>query len=230
MDRRERSGNQLAAMIAYGEELQSRLWTALPCIVQGFDPTKKTITAQCALQVQAQKPDGSFVPMNFPPFVDVPVFFPSGGGMTLTFPIKVGDECLVVFASRCIDGWWASGCPAGQGPVQPPVPIQTQPQLEFRMHDLSDGFAFVGISSVPNVPASISTSAVELRNADQSMVVRLNPTSKQIDVTTSGVLNLTAATVNIRSTGNNTNIDGKTFLTHQHSGVQAGGSNTGGVA
>ena len=31
--------------------------------------------------------------------------FPGGGGFALTFPVAAGDECLVVFASRCIDDY-----------------------------------------------------------------------------------------------------------------------------
>src|SRR5260363_73502 len=47
--------------------------------------------------------------VELPLLGDVPVFFPRGGGCTLTFPVQKGDECVVVFASRCIDGWWQSG-------------------------------------------------------------------------------------------------------------------------
>ena len=65
----------------------------------------------------------------------MPVVFPGGGGFALTFPVAAGDECLVVFASRCIDAWWQSG-----GVGEP---------MEPRMHDLSDGFALIGVRSQP---------------------------------------------------------------------------------
>ncbi|MFW8450019.1 Gp138 family membrane-puncturing spike protein, partial [Klebsiella pneumoniae] len=69
---------------------------------------------------------GAQVSVNLPLLVDVPVVFPRGGGCTLTFPVKPGDECLVIFADRCIDFWWQSGG------IQEPV--------DERMHDLSDAF------------------------------------------------------------------------------------------
>ena len=55
----------------------------------------------------------------------------------LTFPVKPGDECLLVFNERCIDGWWQSG-----GSSEP---------LDYRQHDLSDAVAIMGISSLPQV-------------------------------------------------------------------------------
>jgi hypothetical protein len=69
--------------------------------------------------------------------------FPRGGGCTLTFPVKEGDECLVIFADRCIDFWWQSGG------IQEPV--------DGRMHDLSDAFCIVGPQSQAKKISGIST-------------------------------------------------------------------------
>lgn len=93
-----------------------------------------------------------------------------GGGCTLTFPIAEGDECLVIFASRCIDAWWTAG--------------GVQVQSEFRMHDLSDGFAIVGPFSQATKISGWSTSAVQLRSNDGEAYLQLNPTSHEIDIVT----------------------------------------------
>lgn len=87
----------------------SGLWVSIPCIVENSDPEAVTVTAQPTIQLQVGQPDGSIILVDLPLLQDVPVMFPRGGGCTMTFPIKPGDECLVVFASRCIDGWWQSG-------------------------------------------------------------------------------------------------------------------------
>ena len=204
MDRRERLNDQPTAMLAAFDGFQSQVWTALPGLIQSFDPTKMTAVVRLALRVQIQSPDGSWAWQEIQPLLDCPVVFPSGGGCFLTFPIAQNDECLVVFASRCIDAWWQSG--------------GVQNQAEFRMHDLSDGFCLPGPRSVPNVPAAISTTKVELRNASGSAKVSLDPAS--------GVVDVTGTTVNITGT---LVINGVAYTAHKHSGVQSGGSQTGGV-
>ncbi|HVT06739.1 MAG TPA: Gp138 family membrane-puncturing spike protein [Polyangia bacterium] len=89
----------------------------------------------------------------------MPVYFPAGGGFVLTLPVAQGDECLVVFSERAIDNWFAHG--GIQGPS------------EFRLHDYSDGFAFVGFASKPNAIPVVATDAVELRTRDGTTVFRL---------------------------------------------------------
>lgn len=115
-------------------------------------------------------PDGSTQSVNLPMLLDCPVGWQGGGGVTLTFPINPGDECLVVFASRCIDAWWALG--------------GIQEQAELRMHDLSDGFAFVGVRSKPRSFA-VSTDAAQLRTDDGLAYVEVNPTTHGIKAHTS---------------------------------------------
>jgi len=178
MDRRERAGDPQAALLAAFKGMQSEIYTALPCLIQSFDPAKRTVTAQPTIQAQAQNPDGSFKWVSLPILPDVPVYFPEGGGVTLTFPIKKGDEALVVIANRCIDAWWQSG--------------GIQVQADIRMHDLSDGFAFVGISSVPRVISAISTTRAQLRSNDGQAFVELDPSSHFIRARTTGGITLDA--------------------------------------
>jgi hypothetical protein len=131
---------------------QARIWTAMPAIVQSVDFTKMTCVCQIAIQGRAEDPAGNLEWQNISVLHDVPICFPSGGGFVVTTPIMAGDEVLVVFASRCIDSWWQNG-----GYANKPI--------EYRMHDLSDGFAIPGPRSVPNVPESVSTTDLQIRNA-----------------------------------------------------------------
>jgi hypothetical protein len=236
MDRRELLDDPMTAMIAAFAGFKSELWSALPGIIQGFDPVTQTCSIQPAIRYQVQQTDGTWVWVNLPVLVDCPVIFPSGGGATLTFPLKPADECLVIFSQRCIDAWWQSG---GIGN-----------QVEFRMLDPSDGFCLPGPNSKPNVPGGISTTAVELRTDDGGAKVSINTTSKAITLSTTGALTasaggavsvsaggavsvsagggITLAATNINITGA-LNVNGAPYLAHAHSGVQGGPSNTGGV-
>lgn len=184
---------------------QASIWTAMPGIVESFDASEMTATIQVAIQAQAQAPDGSFSWVNLPVLIHCPVQFPAGGGFTLTFPVVAGDECLVVFASRCIDSWWQSG--------------GVQPQAEFRMHDLSDGFAFLGFRSQPRKISGISSDATQLRSDDGSCYVELGA-GHQVNIVAPGGINLTGPV-----TANGHRID----ETHVHSGVTTGGGDTGPV-
>jgi len=134
---------------------------ALPGFIQSFDATKQTAVVQPAInRIWIADDDGNgggSIPI--PLCSDVPVQFPRGGNGILTFPVAAGDECLLVFAERAIDNWWANG--------------GKQDPSEFRMHDYSDGFALLGFSSVPRVVTNISTDGVELRTLDGQTMFRL---------------------------------------------------------
>lgn len=176
MNRKERINSLQTALLASLQGWQSDIWTTLPVRIESFDPVKKTCSAQPLIKAQfTDERTGSQTWVTLPLLVDCPVHFPSGGGYTLTFPLTQGDEALAVFASRCIDDWWQSGG------------IGIQPTL--RMHDLSDGFIFAGISSVPNVHPDISIESVQLRNQSGDTYVEIQGTS----------VNVFANTVNINA-------------------------------
>lgn len=96
----------------------------------------------------------------------------------MTFPVKAGDECLVVFADRCIDFWWQSGG------IQEPV--------DDRMHDLSDAFCIVGPQSQARKISGINTSATQLRSDDGSTYFELNPDTRKIKIVAPGGLDVVA--------------------------------------
>ncbi|HEY8355734.1 MAG TPA: Gp138 family membrane-puncturing spike protein [Methylophilaceae bacterium] len=169
MDRRERAPEPEEVIRLALDARFAQAWTAMPGIIQSFNPQAMTCEVQPAINGWQRNQDGTFSPLQMPLLLDCPVFFPSGGGATLTFPIKPGDECLVVFASRCIDAWWQLGG------------IQSQPDL--RMHDLSDGFVFAGVRSQPR-RFTVDTDAAQLRSDDGQAYIELNPTTHDIKVMT----------------------------------------------
>jgi len=227
MDRRERFENLQELFIAALDGRQRELWTALPCIIQSFNTTALTCTALPQIPVPVEDPQtGANNWVNLPLLIDVPVYFPNGGGYTLTFPIAKGDEALVIFASRCIDSWWYYG-----RNVNP---------TELRMHDLSDGFAFVGIRSQTRLLTNVSATSTQLRSETGNTLIDLKETSGTGTVTVTSanvVLNTTNTTINssgtialngnVASTGTFTNNGHSIGSTHEHSGVQSGSNNSG---
>ena len=162
----ERIGAQTTALDEAISSNRADIQTAMPGIIQSFNPSAVTCTVQPAIQGVIERRDGKNENVNLPLLLDCPVVFPHAGGCTLTFPIKPGDECLVVFGSRCIDAWWQSGG------VQVP--------MEMRMHDLSDGFVIPGPMSQAKKIGGISTSAVQLRSDDGQAFIEINPSSHDI--------------------------------------------------
>ena len=204
----ERIEDLETALLAVLQGHQATVWTALPAQVTSVNLTRMTVECQVTVQARIKQPDLSYVWVTMPPLVDVPIVFPQGGGYILTFPIAVGDEVLVILASRCIDGWWQSG-----GVQIPP---------DFRMHDLSDGFALVGPRSQARLVGSINPSAVELRNESGGT---------RVAIQSNGNVTIDAPQVNITGdvhiTGALTNNGKNVGSTHLHSSVKSGSDTSG---
>ena len=54
-----------------------------------------------------------------------------------TFPLKKGDECVILFADREIESWFING--------------QVNPLKYQRMHDFTDAVVLVGLRSIPKM-------------------------------------------------------------------------------
>ncbi|HAT4501547.1 TPA: translation initiation factor IF-2 [Serratia marcescens] len=245
-------GDKQQADQALIDAINARMRVSIPGIIQSFDPGDETRAPTCVVlpSVKGYEPDstGGGNSSSLPLLMDIPVIFPRGGGVTLTFPVKAGDECLLVFADRCIDFWWQNGG------VQEPV--------DGRMHDLSDAFAIVGLQSCARKIANISTSAAQLRTDDGAAFIELAPGSHAVTVTTPGKLTASAlggteinspeivlngnVTINGNlsqgmgdgggtatmlgpvNVTNDVNAGGISLQTHKHGGVETGGGQTGG--
>lgn len=192
MDRRERLGDLDTTLLAAMAGHQASVWTAMPGIIKDYDATKMTASVQPAIQAQVRNQDGSFSWVNIPLLVDCPVMFPNGGGYSLTFPIEAGDECLVVFASRCIDAWWQMG--ASNGP---------QVQSDLRMHDLSDGFVLPGPRSQPRkLSPAPATDGIELRSDDRSSYLKIDDAGKLTAHLAGDVEVVAGGAASVSATGN----------------------------
>lgn len=248
MDKRERFDFPQEALRAAIDGALASLQTSMPGIIQSFDPQKMTAVVQPAIRAVVTNPDYTIRELNLPLLVDCPVVFPCGGGYTLTFPIKPGDECQVIFASRCIDNWWLAG--------------GIQSQAEIRLHDISDGFVYVGPRSQPRT-IGVSTDSTQLRSDSGDTYVELSGTDinlvspsnvsvsaggnismdagGNLALTAGGNLSMQVGTgIQVSTASNNIDIgpinitpdgavsmNGKRIDVHRHSGVQTGSGNTG---
>lgn len=241
MDQRERVADSEEALMMALDGAQAKIWTSLPGTVAAVNLSAQTVSVQPTVRGRVTGKSGAVQSVNMPLLVDVPIVWPRAGGFALTFPVAVGDEVLVTFASRAIDAWWQSG-----GIGEP---------VESRMHDLSDGFAILAPTSQPKKLSGVSATNVQLRNEAGNTFVEITPAGNvnivatgSVAVTSPSSINLTAPTIalngavtasnsmsvtgTIAATGDITTpaniIAGTVSLkTHVHSGVQAGGSNTG---
>ena len=101
--------------------------TCLPAEIVSFDAKKKKASVQPL--INRKYSDGT--ELQLPVINNVPVQMPSGGGAILSFPVKKGDSCMLVFSQRSLDKWLANG-----GIVTPD---------ESRKHDLNDAIAIMGL-------------------------------------------------------------------------------------
>lgn len=155
-------------------ELENNLRVACPGIVQSFDAEEQTVTVRLAIREKRVKSDGTEEWLEIPLLADVPVVFPRGGGYVLTFPVRAGDECLVIFGDACMDAWWQSG--------------GVQNQIDCRRHDLSDGYAILGPWSQPRRVPGYSMSSVQLRTESGGACIDISENA----------INITAETINIK--------------------------------
>ena len=207
------------------DDVQSMLRVALPGIIQSYNPETVTAAIQIAIMGEDITSDGVATSDPIPLLIDVPVLFPRGGGFSITFPVTEGDECLVVFADRCIDFWWQSG--------------GVQEAVDPRMHDLSDGFAILAPQSQTKKLSGISANSVQIRTDDGSAFLEIdqsgniNATTPQLTVngnvqfngnlSISGDVNIDGS---VTSSGDQT-AGGISQTGHVHPGVQTGSGTTG---
>lgn len=136
-----------------------------PGIVQSFNVIKQTVTVILAIKEKILQNDYTVVDVAFPLLVDVPISVPRAGGFSLTLPVKAGDECLVIFSDLGIDWWYQNGG----------TQVKTQ---DLRRHDLSDGFAIMGVWSQPRVIANYNTDSAQLRNDEGTAYVEVTDSAE----------------------------------------------------
>lgn len=150
----------------FGRVLFDNLNSAKIGMINSFDTSNQT--AEISVMHKKVDPNSTTerILINYPVLRDVPCFILGGGGTYTSYPISSGDFCLVFFNDFMIDNWWTTG--------------ENNPSDFPRMHDLSDGFALVGLRWSGNVISDFSE-FLKLHYSDDSNII----IGDEIDITNS---------------------------------------------
>lgn len=168
--------------------------------------------------------------IEYPVFTNVPPIFLNGGANSITFPLSVGDDVLLMVNERCFDNWYEG--------------LDNKTPLEYRFFDYSDSFALVGIQP----KSKAHTIPTDGRTHQTGDTLAVGDYEQQGNYTRTGTMNMTGnftltgdlnVTGNINVVGNvgitsgDLTIDGVSFKTHTHpqnDGNDLGGGVNTGVA
>ena len=212
-----------------------RLNTCIPAIIDGFDPVTQRVSATPAIRGKFIDLDNKVSYVDLPKITNIPLAIIKSAGLKITYPVEIGQNCTLIFSQRSIDNFIIEG--GIQDPFDGPDPTKTQ----IRCMDMTDALCFPGIITDKESITDYATDAIEIRSADNTTKVSVKENSLKLlqgdaSIVMSGD-NITMAAKNITITGDTavtinspaTEIDEKNFLSHTHSGVTGGTSNTGGV-
>ena len=162
----------------FAEAIIKNISMTLNCVkigkITSFDKNDQTASVQILHRIDGNYDLDIDKSVDYPLLCKVPVVVLQGGGASITFPIKDGDQCIVLFCDYMIDNWWVSGNVSSS---------------DFpRRHDLSDAIAIVGLSALPNVIKDYSD-YLHLKYNEKSDIV----IGEQIDVNNENI-NLNGAT------------------------------------
>lgn len=129
--------------------------------VKKFNKANQTCEVQISYDKKYMEEDefGIAQPVKkpYPLLVDIPVISLSGGESGLTFPIKAGDGCIVLFNDRDIDNWFEGK--------------ETGFVRTLRIHSISDGIAIVGIRNKNDFIQAYDDSRASLYNGSTRVAV-----------------------------------------------------------
>jgi len=161
----------------------------LPARIIEFFPANQTATVLICTDRIVHNSEATDGVEARTPIEGVPVHTPQGGGWSMTFPIKPGDTCLMLFSQTGYDHWlYEDKDTAGLLANLP------KPHL-LRKFKEDDGFCFVGINTLPRKITNYHETGAELRGpvaADQHILLAED---KSITITSAVSLTINAPDV-----------------------------------
>lgn len=208
-------------IVMYEQLVKNVLKTINTCIVAeifDFDAEKQRATVRPCIKEKEILSQGRTLIVSLPQIFDVPVFFPFSGqsGFSITYPVKKGDYCLVVFCQRDIYNWKVYG---GEQTTN------EHEQGTQRMFDLNDAVAFVGFSPIPFAIKDFKNDAIEIRNTDRGVRVRIEENAVKMETKNCKVV-AGAGDVTITAGGTNFKVDRDESITVNAASIKFNG-NTG---
>ncbi len=153
--------------------LRQNIFLSLCChhvgTVQAFDEDRQTATVTINYKktyYRLNPATGLYgaILVSYPILIDCPVICLGGGTAALTFPIRQGDECLVLFNDRDLDNWFNGTTGAA---VATP-----------RLHSFADAIILVGLRSLGKVLTGYDSERAVLRNG--TAMVGVSPTQVKV--------------------------------------------------
>lgn len=167
------------------DDLSMNMRVCCPGTIVSWDPQQMTAYVQPCIKENIIQVDGTLKNTELPIIPNVPVVYPRCASFIMTFPLKPGDECILVFADRNYDAWWQSG--------------GLQNPLRSLVHDLLDAFCIPGPSSMPKWVDNISEDSIMIRTVDGQAYVEIKE-NHDINIQTAGNINM-IATGNVKIQG-----------------------------
>ncbi len=190
------------------QEFIDGVHTAIPGVITAFDPAK--CEASVNLTGQYNKPDGTKLP--YPAAAHVPVVFPqvSNQEITIAFPIKPRDGCLVIIAEQALEAWRAGG----------------ESNLDLK-HDLTNAIVIPGLFRTPNavMQEAVSEDAIMLVNQGTKVKIKgqeIHIETPKIEIQTDKIHITGEVEIDKELT-----VKGIPFTPHVHKDVSKGGDKSG---
>lgn len=170
--------NENKTFSQFAESILRNVSVTMNCLKIGeivsFDKTDQTATVKVLHRMDENYDLELDKTVDYPVLGKVPVVVLQGGGSRITFPIRSGDQCLLLFCDYMLDNWWISGNVSSS---------------DFpRRHDISDAIAIVGLQALPKAIQDYSDYLHLQYNANSDIVI-----GEQIDVNNKNI-NLNGAT------------------------------------
>lgn len=164
------------------ELFQNQILLDLNChhlgTIQSFDATTQTAQVTINYKKTFFKTDSnsnsySSYLTDYPLITSCPVIVLGGGGTNLTFPIKQGDQCVLLFNDRDIDNWFnGSSTSANATPA---------------LHAFTDCIALVGLTNSNSFIQNYDTVRTLITNG--TAMIGINPVNNKLTLTNGTSLN-----------------------------------------
>lgn len=200
----------------------------MPASIIEYDFKKQKARVQPALNYKYN--DGSIV--IIPDIFNVPVVHPASGGASITFPVSVGDNVLLLFSQKSLEEWLEKG-------------EQVTPD-DSRQNNLTDAIAIIGLMDFGKISNAKNDTDLLIKYKESEILVKkdgdldikatninisgnneVNITSTaSLKLNSSSVVDLTATEIKINGI---LTINGVPYILHTHAGVMPGAGITGPV-
>lgn len=130
------------------QELMKSVCTSVPGNIITFDP----VLQRAQVRVGVQRVDVNGVASALPPIADVPVLFLGGTQFSVAHQINPGDEGMILFSQRCVDGWKQTGG------------LAVNPLTRF--HSMHDAFFIPGFRPLPTRISGFANDGIRMQSRD----------------------------------------------------------------